>query len=75
MMNPKFSVIMPSFLGEYSRAAQNREEKIVRSIDSCLDQMDFELIIVADGCQKTVEIVTDKFKGEKDVKKVRGRRV
>ena len=80
-MSPKFSVIMPSFLGEYSRAAQNREEKIVRSIDSCLDQMDFELIIVADGCQKTVDIVTDKFKGEKDVKlfyiqprKVRGRK-
>ena len=63
-MKPKFSVIMPSFLGEYSRAAQNREDKIVRAIDSCLDQEYYELIIIADGCQKTVDIVTNKFNGE-----------
>lgn len=65
---PKFSVIMPSFLGQYKRAAQNREEKIVRAIDSCLDQEDFELIVIADGCDKTVEIVANKFFGEKDIR-------
>lgn len=55
----KFSIICPSFLGHYNNAASNREEKIIRMIKSVLGQtfQDFELIIVADGCAKTVEIV------------------
>jgi len=65
---PKFSVIMPSFLGEYSRAAKNRDEKIVRAIESVLKQEDFELIVVADGCDKTVEIIKDKFFGKTEIR-------
>lgn len=55
----KFSIISPSFLGSYHGAAKNREEKIVRMINSVLQQtfQDFELIIVSDGCEKTMEIV------------------
>ena len=55
------SVIMPSFLGEYKKAAKNRDTKIVRAIHSVIKQTyeDWELIVVADGCQKTVDIVRD----------------
>lgn len=55
---------MASYLGDYPRSASNKEWKIVRAITSVLNQtcQDFELIIIADGCDKTVEIV----KGFKD---------
>lgn len=55
----RFSIIMPSYLGNYPNAAKNREQKIVRAVESVLGQSfeDWELIIVADGCQKTAEII------------------
>jgi len=61
----RFSIIMPSYIANYRGSASNKEGKIVRAIDSVLCQTfkDFELIVIADGCQKTVEIVkniTDK---------------
>ena len=54
----KFSVVMPSYLGAYSGAASRRDEKIMRAIDSVLGQSftDFELLVIADGCQKTIDI-------------------
>lgn len=54
---------MPSTLSNYHNAASNREEKIIRAIESVLKQtfQDFELIIVSDGCDKTVEIVKPYF--------------
>lgn len=58
---------MPSFLGEYKRAASNRDEKIVRAVESVLTQKDFELIIVADGCDKTLEIIRNNFYGNKEI--------
>lgn len=60
--SPFFSVIMPSYLGDYGgnygQPASNREAKILRAIGSCLAQTftDWELIIVADGCDKTWEL-------------------
>jgi len=53
------SIIMPSYLGGYKRAAKNRDKKIVRAIQSVYNQTfkDWELIIIADGCEKTVEII------------------
>ena len=59
----RFSVIMPSFLGNYHGAASNRETKIIRAIESVLHQtfQDFELIVVSDGCDKTIELVEPYF--------------
>lgn len=67
------SVIMPCYLGNYPRAAKNREQKLVRAIDSVVEQsyQDWELIIVADGCQKTVDIVTD-YVLKNNVGRIRG---
>jgi len=53
------SVIMPSYLGDYPNAASNREFKLKRAIESFLDQKIGELIVVADGCAKTVEIASN----------------
>lgn len=53
------SIIMPSYLGNYKNAAKNREEKLCRAIDSVLKQTykKWELVIVSDGCEKTIELV------------------
>lgn len=61
----KFSVIMQSYLGPYKGAAMDREKKIVRAVESVIKQtlQSFELIIVADGCEKTFDLISDKFKG------------
>ena len=60
----RFSVIMASRLIPYPRSAKYLDQKIVRAIDSVLKQSfpDFELIVIADGCEQTKEIV----KGYKD---------
>lgn len=50
------SVIMASYLGYYPGAASNRDIKLKRAIDSFLKQGIGELIIVADGCDETVNI-------------------
>ena len=54
------SVVMPSYLGAYKRAAKERDKKIVRAIRSVQAQTykDWELLVIADGCEKTVEIVS-----------------
>lgn len=58
-----FSVIMPSFLGEYPRCASNREEKFIRAVKSVLNQSykDFELIIISDGCDITERLYLEYF--------------
>jgi glycosyltransferase involved in cell wall biosynthesis len=55
----KFSIIIPSYLGQYRNAAQNRDTKILRAINSVVTQTykDFEIIVIADGCEKTVDIM------------------
>jgi len=62
----RFSVVMASYLGAYQNAAARRDEKIVRAIQSVLDQTfnDFEIWVIADGCQQTVYIVS-KFTDER----------
>ena len=50
---------MPSYLGDYPNAASNREFKLKRAIESFLAQKIGELIVVADGCPKTVEIASN----------------
>lgn len=53
------SVIMPSYLGVYKYCASDRDKKIVRAINSVLSQTyeQWELLVISDGCQKTIEIV------------------
>ncbi|MES2395655.1 MAG: glycosyltransferase family A protein [Bacteroidota bacterium] len=59
----KYSIIIQSYLGPYKGAAANREEKIIRAVNSVLKQTfeDYEIIIVADGCQKTFDIICQNY--------------
>jgi glycosyltransferase involved in cell wall biosynthesis len=53
-----FSIILPSYLGDYPKAAKNRDIKLRRAIESVIEQSftDWELIVIADGCDLTVQI-------------------
>ncbi len=53
------SVVIPSFLGDYPGAAKNRDQKIIRAVSSVLNQSfeDFEVIVIADGCNRTVKVM------------------
>jgi len=81
MSSPFFSVIMPSYLEPYKHQASKPEEKIIRAVESVLGQEDFELIIIADGCDKTVDIISSNFGGNDKIKlfkidkrKIKGKR-
>jgi glycosyltransferase involved in cell wall biosynthesis len=56
--HPYFSVIMPSFLTNFSGSAKNRDKGFSRAVGSVINQTfpGWELLIIADGCQKTVEL-------------------
>ena len=58
-MMPFFSVVMQSTLKDYPGAATNREEKLLRAVDSVLKQYcdDLELIVIADGCDDTIRLL------------------
>lgn len=60
---PKFSVIMQCYLGDYKGAAKDREAKLIRAVNSVLNQSfkGWELIVVADGCERTFEIIGGQF--------------
>lgn len=52
---------MASYLGDYPRAAKDRDVKFRRAIDSALAQThaDWELIVISDGCQRTMNILKE----------------
>jgi glycosyltransferase involved in cell wall biosynthesis len=54
---------MQSYLGDYLGAASDRENKIIRAIESVINQTfkDWELLIIADGCEKTFDLVSSKY--------------
>lgn len=62
----KFSVIMPSHLEDYVHAAKYRVMKFHRAVKSVIDQTfeDWELIIVSDGCDKTMREI-DRYTDER----------
>jgi glycosyltransferase involved in cell wall biosynthesis len=65
----KFAIIMASSLEDYPNAASARENKIIRAINSVIKQTfgDWQLIIVADGCQKTADIYQKLYSENKQI--------
>jgi len=63
----KFSVIMPSRLQIYPSAAKERDRKLLRAINSVIKQTftDWELHVIADGCQLTKDLVTNQITDER----------
>jgi len=57
----KFSIIIPSLLANYSNSAHDKEKKLIRAVASAQQQSytDFEIIVIADGCERTMEVVKD----------------
>jgi glycosyltransferase involved in cell wall biosynthesis len=57
----RFSVVIASLLAPYRGAAHDRESKLLRAVASAQQQSfrDFEIVVVADGCQRTMELVKD----------------
>lgn len=55
MKNPKISVVMQSYLGEYDGSRKNPVEKFHRAVKSFLDNTykNSELVVVSDGCKIT----------------------
>lgn len=64
---------MPSYLEMYEGAADRREEKFIRAVDSFISQdyMDKELVIVSDGCAKTITIYNERYKTHANIKLVK----
>lgn len=59
----KISVVMASYMGDYPNRASNIEQKFLRSVKSFINQTykNKELIIIADGCDKTEELYNKYF--------------
>ena len=57
----RFSVVMASYLGVYRTAATDRERKLIRAVNSVITQSftDFELLVIADGCERTIKLMED----------------
>lgn len=58
---------MPSYLGLFHGAAFDRRNKFRRAVNSCLAQSfeDFELMIIADGCEDTFRIICDEYSDDR----------
>ncbi len=65
----KVSVIMASFLGDYPGSAKNRDKKFIRAVNSFKNQtyQNKELIVVSDGCKKTVDLYEQYFKHDENI--------
>ena len=61
MFEKRIAVVMPSFLGDYTNAAKNREEKFLRAVNSVRTQSydNKLLVVVSDGCLDTVRLCNE----------------
>lgn len=59
----RFSIILPCTLSPYKNCASNLELKFIRAVESVIKQKfaDWELIVVADGCNRTKEVIMPYF--------------
>lgn len=66
----KLSIIMQSYLGDYPGARSKPEEKFIRAVYSVIAQTsrNWELIIIADGCEITKRLYNTYFKNYKNIK-------
>lgn len=50
---------MPSYLGNYPRAAKDRDYKFIRAVQSVVKQSftDWQLVVVSDGCELTCALL------------------
>ncbi len=67
----KVSVIMPSYLYKYDDlAATDRQKKLIRAVKSFLNNTypNKELIIIADGCDRTEKVYNDMFSRYPEIK-------
>ena len=73
MERAKVSVIMPSFLGKYENAANDRESKFERAVRTFLGQgyPNKELVIVSDGCKITEKLYKKHFEKDKEISLVK----
>ena len=55
----KVSIIIPSSLAPRKYQASNPEEKLIRAVESAINQIqtNLEFIIISDGCQRTNELI------------------
>ena len=63
----RFTIVLPSLLGNYPGAAKNRDGKLLRAINSVVGQTfdDWELLVIADGCQGTMDIIQNNVGDER----------
>lgn len=55
----KVSIVIPSSLAKRKHQAADPEQKLLRAIHSALNQdyVDYEIILISDGCQQTISFV------------------
>jgi len=63
----KVSIIIPSSLAKRKNQAANPEEKLIRAVNSAFSQdyKDIEVIVIADGCELTSELISNNFLDER----------
>jgi len=68
--NLGISVIMPSYLGNYGNKKSNSVDKLIRAVNSFINQSIElkELIIVSDGCEKTNQTYFDNWKNNENIR-------
>ena len=70
MLQPKISIIMQAYLGDYPGSRTNSIDKFIRAVSSFKNQtyQNIELIIVSDGCEIVHATYAELFKSDPKIK-------